>query len=114
VPHQSKPVLVTGANKGIGLAIVTAALKADDNVVIFLGSRDPVRGQAAREELLAVNPEWAERLDMLALDVADDASIENAAEQVAARYDGDSRPLYAVDRRRKWVKTPCRFTMGPA
>lgn len=94
--HQSKPVLVTGANKGIGLAIVTAALKADDNVVIFLGSRDPARGQAAREELLAANPEWAERLDVLALDVADDASIENAAEQVAARYDGDSHPLYAV------------------
>jgi NAD(P)-dependent dehydrogenase (short-subunit alcohol dehydrogenase family) len=96
VSHHQKRVLVTGANKGIGLAIVTATLEADDKVMIFLGARDPMRGEAAREELLAGHPEWARRLYTLTLDVTDDTSVENAAASVASRYPDDPHPLYAV------------------
>ena len=96
VPQHQKRVLVTGANKGIGLAIVTATLKADDKVVIFLGARDPVRGEAAREGLLTRHPEWARRLYTLTLDVADDTSVENAAAEIVSRYPDDPHPLYAV------------------
>lgn len=94
--HHLKPVLVTGANKGIGLAIVTAALEADDNVTIFLGSRDSARGEKAREALLARHPEWAGRLYALTLDVANDASVENAVAQISSMYPDDKHPLYAV------------------
>jgi NAD(P)-dependent dehydrogenase (short-subunit alcohol dehydrogenase family) len=94
--HSQKRVLVTGANKGIGLAIVTAALKADDNVMVFLCARDPVLGELAREDLLAEHPEWALRLYTLTLDVADDTSVENAAAEIASRYPDDPRPLDAV------------------
>ncbi|MEH6570035.1 MAG: SDR family NAD(P)-dependent oxidoreductase [Halioglobus sp.] len=94
--HHQKRVLVTGANKGIGLAIVAAALEIDDNVEVFLGSRDPARGETARKDLLARHPEWAERLYALPLDVADGASVENAAAEIVSRYPDDPHPLYAV------------------
>ena len=94
--HPLKPVLVTGANKGIGLAIVSAELEADDSVVVFLGSRDAVRGATACKELLAAHPEWDGRLLALSLDVADDKSVENAAAEIISRYPEDPRPLYAV------------------
>ena len=94
--HPIKTVLVTGANKGIGLAIVTAALEADDNVVVFLGARDSVRGETARDNLLASHPDWAGRLYALTLDVTDDASVPNAAAEIASRYPDDLHPLYAV------------------
>ena len=44
-------VVVTGANKGIGWAIVTAILEEHDDTFVFLGARDPGRGRAARERL---------------------------------------------------------------
>ncbi len=94
--RKLKAVLVTGANKGIGLAIVGATLEADDSTVVFLGSRDPVRGESARAGLLAEHPEWAGRLYALTLDVADDASVENAATEIASRYPDDPHPLYGV------------------
>ena len=40
-----KVILVTGGNKGIGLAIVEALLQEVENSVVLLGSRDAVRGQ---------------------------------------------------------------------
>ena len=96
VPHHQKRVLVTGANKGIGLAIVSAALEADSDVVIILSARNSARGAAACEELLAKHPEWAQRLYALTLDVEDDASIENAAARIASWYPDDPHPLYAI------------------
>jgi NAD(P)-dependent dehydrogenase (short-subunit alcohol dehydrogenase family) len=89
-------ILVTGSNKGIGLAIVTAILDEHDDTFVFLGSRDPGRGHAAREGLLVAHPAWSERLEALELDVASDASASAAARRVAARFAGDATPLYAV------------------
>lgn len=82
-------IVVTGANKGIGKAIVAAVLSAEDDAFVFLGSRDPARGEAARQDLLADQPGWAERLAVLAVDVTDDASVEAAVAEVGA-------PLYAL------------------
>jgi carbonyl reductase 1 len=67
-----KRILVTGANKGIGLAIAAGALSARDDTEVRLGSRDRARGDAARRELVAREPSWGERVDVLTLDVADD------------------------------------------
>jgi NAD(P)-dependent dehydrogenase (short-subunit alcohol dehydrogenase family) len=89
-------ILVTGANKGIGLAIVTAILDEHDDTFVFLGSRDAGRGHAAREGLVAAHPGWADRLEALELDVTSEASVSAAARRVAARSPGETTPLYAV------------------
>ena len=41
-----KVILVTGANKGIGLAIVETLLQQLPDAVVLLGSRDASRGSS--------------------------------------------------------------------
>lgn len=91
-----KRILVTGANKGIGLAIVQAILREHADAFVFLGARDAGRGEAARDDVIAADPDSAERVEVLALDVASDASVRAAAERVAKRCAGEARPLYAI------------------
>lgn len=87
-------ILVTGANKGIGLAIVKAILEQHTDTFALLGSRDAARGQAAVQGLLAQHPDWSDRLELLELDVADGASVSRAAQQVAGKFGGES--LYGI------------------
>ena len=47
-------ILITGANKGIGLAAVEASLQRAPDVKLWLGSRDVDRGHAALHALLGV------------------------------------------------------------
>ena len=74
---STRHALVTGANKGIGLAIARGLAKA--GLSVWMGARDRARGQAAVERLLA------EGLDVrfLEIDVADEDSVRRAAETVA-------------------------------
>jgi NAD(P)-dependent dehydrogenase (short-subunit alcohol dehydrogenase family) len=72
---SAKIALVTGANKGIGLEIARGLAKHDMHVLI--GCRDLARGEAAADRLR----EGGGRVDVLELDVSDDASI--AAAQMA-------------------------------
>ena len=87
-------ILVTGANKGIGRAIVEAILAQQANTFVYLGSRDVGRGRAAVEELGREHAGWAERLDGVAIDVADDASVAEAAQRVGESLRGEK--LYGV------------------
>lgn len=89
-------ILVTGANKGIGLAIVTAILEQHDDTYVLLGSRDAARGQAAVQDLLAQHPDWSERLELLELDVAKDSSVTRAKEHLAGRFGSEPAPLYGI------------------
>ena len=66
--------LVTGANKGIGKEI--ARQLADAGFTVYVGSRDAARGERAVEEI-------GGDTRLLVLDVADDASIADAARQVS-------------------------------
>jgi carbonyl reductase 1 len=85
-----KRVLVTGGNKGIGLALVERLLREREDTHVLLGSRDAARGSAAAATLLAGAPaSWASRLEVLCVDVANDASVASAAASCA-------QPLYAV------------------
>ncbi len=89
-------VLVTGANKGIGLAIVTAVLDEHEDTFVLLGTRNLDRGRAALKSLTEKHPAWADRTDVLELDVSSDDSVAKAAGQVAGKSDSQPAPLYAV------------------
>jgi NAD(P)-dependent dehydrogenase (short-subunit alcohol dehydrogenase family) len=87
-------VLITGANKGIGFAIVQAILGEHDDTLVYLGSRDADRGRAAAASLTKTRPEWQARIEVVPLDVSADPSIPAAAERVARSYRGDK--LYGL------------------
>ena len=86
-----KSVLVTGANKGIGLAVVEAILREQPQYRVLLGSRDPGRGESARDSLLEINAGWSERVDVITLDVGSDQSVAEARSRIA-----DSPALYGL------------------
>ena len=79
--HIKRQALVTGANKGIGLAIARGLAQA--GMTVWLGARDRVRGKAAVQRL------QAEGLDvrLLEIDVADDDSVRRAAEAVGSEIE---------------------------
>lgn len=72
--------LVTGANKGVGLA--TARQLAERGLTVLLGARDAEKGASAAKELardgLSVRP--------VCIDIADDASVNDAAAVVEREY----------------------------
>ncbi|MDT3440949.1 MULTISPECIES: SDR family NAD(P)-dependent oxidoreductase [unclassified Pseudofrankia] len=75
-----KIVLVTGANKGIGLA--TAAAVARQGHTVLLGARSPELGEAAAAALAQQGLDAA----FLHLDVTDEATIAHAAAVIDARH----------------------------
>ncbi len=66
--------LITGGNKGLGREAARRLLALGHTV--YIGARDPGRGQAAADELGA---------HFLPLDVTDDAAVEAAAAALTAR-----------------------------
>ena len=82
---MGKVVLVTGANQGLGFALVKGlcdTLDSDDTV--YLTARDSVKGEAALAELGTVTPS----LLFEHLDVTEDASVSAIAEKIRVRHDG--------------------------
>jgi NAD(P)-dependent dehydrogenase (short-subunit alcohol dehydrogenase family) len=70
---EKRVALVTGANKGIGFAIVRGLL--EQGIVVYLGARDAARGQNAAAALSGTGP----GARFLHVDVTDLASIAAAA-----------------------------------
>ncbi|MAT93731.1 MAG: SDR family oxidoreductase [Halioglobus sp.] len=89
-------ILITGANKGIGLACVRAALQQAGDIDVLLGSRDSERGAAARQALLEENPAWASRLQVLPIDVTSADSVDAARTALLAACADDPAPLYGL------------------
>ncbi|KAI0484032.1 NAD(P)-binding protein [Xylariaceae sp. FL0804] len=79
-----KVVLVTGANKGLGLATIKVASLRSPGAVYILCSRDAEKGEKARQELMSEGVQ--DRVDVLQLDVTDDAQIVAAAKYVEETY----------------------------
>jgi len=78
---DKRQALVTGANKGLGLAIAKGLASA--GLSVWMGARDRSRGEEAAEGLRR------EGLDVrfVEIDVADDASVQRAAETVGREID---------------------------
>ena len=91
-----KRILITGANKGIGLATVAKLLGSHDETFLLLGSRDSKKGQQALNSLLDIQPEWKDRLDLIQIDVEQDLSVNSAAEEVVTKFGRTPSPLYAI------------------
>lgn len=87
-------ILVTGANKGIGLAIVERILAEHGDTFVFLGSRDPARGREAAASLVGAHAAFQDRIEVVALDVSDDRSVADAAKRVAES--AANQPLYGL------------------
>jgi NAD(P)-dependent dehydrogenase (short-subunit alcohol dehydrogenase family) len=89
-------IVVTGANKGIGLAIATAILEEHDDTYVVLGSRSAERGRVALESLTRSHSAWTDRVSVVELDVSNDASVSRAASALGDRFGRSPRPLYAL------------------
>ncbi|KAJ7041819.1 hypothetical protein C8F04DRAFT_1078837 [Mycena alexandri] len=75
-------VLITGANKGIGLAIAGLLAKEHDGYHILLGSRDSERGRKAAESLQREGLS----VEALTVDVTDEDSIAAAVRTVKFKF----------------------------
>jgi NAD(P)-dependent dehydrogenase (short-subunit alcohol dehydrogenase family) len=102
-------ILVTGSNKGIGLAIATAILDEHDDTFVLLASRDAARGRVAIDRLVSEHPGSADRVALIELDVASEASVAAAAR--GGRPPRASASATAASRRRS---TPSSTTRASA
>ena len=75
-------ILITGSNRGIGLELVQQYLKRDDTM-IFATCRHP----EAADELNHLAAEHPRRVHVIALDVSDQRSIEDAVTRVREKTD---------------------------
>eukprot|EP00977_Amphora_coffeiformis_P019185 scaffold7007_cov146-Amphora_coffeaeformis.AAC.5 len=96
---NSRSILVTGANKGQGYALCERILAEHDDTYVFLCSRDKKRGQAAIESLVQSNTSAQDRVELVPLDVTDEASVQAAMAQVQKSLAADNNinnKLYGV------------------
>jgi len=91
---RMRRILITGANKGIGYALVAAVLEHAPDTYVYLGARELKRGEDARAALIQAHPTWAPRLEVVQLDVSDAASVTRAAALLAEKLGGEK--LYGI------------------
>ena len=91
-----KRVLITGANKGIGLATVKKLLESYSDTYVLLGSRDFKKGEQALENLLKSNPEYKDRVNLIQIDVEQDASVNSAALEAEEIFGKNPDTLYGI------------------
>lgn len=75
-------VLITGANRGLGLELTAEAVARGHHV--WAGVRSP---GSSTERLHALLEQYPEQLTILPLDIADENSVRYAYEQMASRVD---------------------------
>jgi len=78
---EKRRALVTGANKGIGLAIAKGL--AEQGMAVWVGARDPERGEKAVAQLRQQGLD----VRLLDMDVGDDMSVQRAAARLSEEVD---------------------------
>jgi NAD(P)-dependent dehydrogenase (short-subunit alcohol dehydrogenase family) len=78
---MSETFLITGANRGIGLALTQALLGQGDKV--FAACRQPQKAEA----LLALKKTHAQALELIAMEADSDKSVVAAAKEIAKKTD---------------------------
>jgi len=81
---QGPVALVTGANKGIGLAIVENLCTNHPKLHVLLGARDPKLGGEALKKIQGK----CSNVSSIHIDLNDEKSIKSAAESVKKQYGG--------------------------
>jgi len=72
-------ILISGANKGIGLAIAKKLLTDSSDTFVFIGARDQGRGDTAANGLIESNAAWRDRIEVLLLDPTSAASVKDVS-----------------------------------
>ena len=94
---KMKRVVVTGANKGIGLAMVKRLVRENSDLFVYLGSRDSGRGMAAINEVGSdVGAAAKNRVKLLEIDVTSDAGVQRAVAVVKEDLANSGDTLYGV------------------
>ena len=107
-----KVVLVTGGNRGIGLAICRRILEEASDTKVLLGSRDMQRGKNAVAHLIEeLGASCDGRIEALEIDTSSDDSVTKAATEVASKHDS----IYGIVNNAGVINTPCINTnyFGP-
>jgi len=91
-----KRILITGANKGIGLATVKKLLESYSDTYVLLGSRDLARGKKALENLLKKYQEFKDRIHLLQIDVENDDSVNSAGDEIGETFGKTPGTLYGI------------------
>lgn len=90
---ESKIVLCTGANRGLGYSIVEQTALREPSSTYLVASRDLSNGHAAAAKLREAGV--TARLEVLELEVENDQHIASAAEYVREKFgrlDGENYP----------------------
>lgn len=95
-----KRIVVTGANKGIGLAICKKLLSDRSDTYVLMGSRDFQKGQIGIETILSELggdlAYYQSRIEVLQVDVDDAESVSAAALSVATKFGLMPPPIFGL------------------
>jgi NAD(P)-dependent dehydrogenase (short-subunit alcohol dehydrogenase family) len=92
-----KTILITGANKGLGLGIAQVAATRDPSAHYILTSRNVEAGEKAIQDMKNSGIEAS--FELLQLDITTDAEILKAAEYVTTKHGKlDGKSIYRRDK----------------
>lgn len=92
---SNKIILVTGANRGIGLSIVQALAQRSPGLCLLVASRSIDNANTAVRHLKDSNPDTD--FHAIELDVSSDKSVKAAVQMIKCKFgklDGKSPPLF--------------------